>query len=419
MLALSNMARADNEPTRMVVGKQKEAPAVEEAAEAMVIEAAHSPLGPSAAERWMVCTASVKACEGYPDTASSFAAEGTAAHEVSEWMRETGKSAKEYVGTKLSIDGFEIEVTQDWVAPLDRFAEYVSNLEGDAFLEERVHYTAWVENGWGTADDIRIPDQGTCHVTDLKFGKGVQKWAKGNQQLMLYALGVWQDYNHLYDIKDFVVTIHQPRLDHVDSHKIKVKDLLTWARDEVRPRAIEAITGKGAVFKAGPHCQFCPKKTDCEERDKAMQEDYASDFDTPDDEMPNYRLAEILKKIPDIKKWIAHMEERGLSELAKGNPVGDFKMVAGRGSRVWDNKEEAEKALRAVRKLKVRDIFPPGPLISVARAEKLLGLKHPVMVEHAKKLPGKPTMVPGDDPRQSLQINAEDEFDNLDGDDAE
>ena len=45
---------------------------------------AHAKLSPSSAERWMSCPGSVALNEGKDDKGSSYAAEGTAAHELAE-----------------------------------------------------------------------------------------------------------------------------------------------------------------------------------------------------------------------------------------------------------------------------------------------------------------------------------------------
>lgn len=395
--------RADSDPVRTVVGKVNEPDPQPDPD-----PPAHSPLGPSAAERWLECTASVKHTAGMPDTETVFAAEGTAAHTVSEWVRESGKPASEFVGQQIEVGDFVFQIDAAWASAIQQFVDFVEELPGEAMYEERVHYTAFVEDGWGTADDIRIAD-GTCHFTDLKFGKGVMKNAEHNPQLMLYALGVFQDFGHLYDIQDFHLTIHQPRLDHVSEWTISVKDLLVWARDTVVPKAKEALETDGE-FKAGEWCRFCPAKLTCEARAKAMEEEFLGDLDEPN-EMPNYRLAEILDKAADVKAWLSDIEARALSELQKGHPVGDYKLVAGRSSRSWKDPEQAEKALRGAR-LKVKQIFPPV-MISPAQAEKILGKKHPLFAEQVKKSQGKPTMVPGSDPRPPVQADAEEEFEDL------
>lgn len=371
---------------------------------------AHSPLGPSSGDRWMNCTASVAFTAGMSDTDSVFAAEGTAAHELSEWAREQGKPCKHWIGTEINVGEHSFVVDASMAEYVQRFVDYCNQWPGDAFYEERVHYTAFVPDGWGTADDIRIDGDMTCYLTDLKYGKGIKVDAKNNTQLLLYALGVLQEYGHLYDIKNFQLAIHQPRLDHVDEWVVSTKELLLWARDVVRPAAAKALAGEGE-FKPGKWCQFCPGKNKCDAR--AME--YVSDFETmgPADEMPTHQLAEILLKVPDIMKWCGDIQARALSLVQQGIPVGDFKLVAGRSARYWKDEAEAEKALRGVRKLKVADIFV-SKMVSPAQAEKLLGKQHPVLKEQVATSQGKPVLVPGSDPRPPLQADAEEEFDSLD-----
>lgn len=372
---------------------------------------AHSPMGPSAAARWMNCTASVGYTKGMADTESIFAAEGTAAHELSEWARLESKPCKKYIGRKITVGEFEFEVDQPMAEYVQQFVDYCEQWPGEAFIESRVHYTAWVPDGWGTADDIRIvEDEQLCRLTDLKYGKGIQVYAKHNTQLMLYALGVLQDYGHIYDIKKFVLVIHQPRLNHVDEWEVTVKDLLNWAAEIVRPKAAEALSGEGK-FLAGSWCRFCPGKDVCKER--ANQ--YIDDFEelTDVDSISYPELAEILAKVPEIKAWCADIEKRALSAVQRGEPVGDYKLVAGRSRRDWKDAGAAEKALRKVSKLKVADILPQK-LVSPAQAEKLLGRKHPILEEHVNVIQGSPVLVPGSDKRPPLQAVASEEFDSLD-----
>jgi hypothetical protein len=345
-----------------------------------------------------------------PDTTSEFAAEGSAAHILSEWAREEGKPCKHYIGRKIEVEGYTFEVDAEMARQVQRFVDYCEMWPGEALIEERVHYTAWVPDGWGTADDIRIDeDNEIARVTDLKYGKGVQEFAKNNTQLKLYALGVFQEFGHLYDFKKMILTIHQPRLDHVDTVEITVEELLLWARDYVRPAAEEALSGNG-VFVAGEWCRFCRGRDVCEERANQFVDDFSDLEDV--EEMPVYKLAEFLPRLPELRRLCDDLEARALSLLQAGEKVGDYKLVAGRSSRKWKDAEKAEAALRKVSKLKVKDILV-AKLISPAQAEKMIGRDHKIMQELVLKSPGKPVMVPGDDPRSPLQADAEDEFDDL------
>ena len=374
---------------------------------------AHSPLGPSSSERWLKCLASVEHTKHMGDTASKFAAEGTAAHELSEWVRVQGKPAEDFLGQEIHADGFRFPVNWEMVHAVQKFVDYCARLEGDPYYEERVHYTAFVPNGWGTADDLRIGP--TTYVTDLKYGKGIMVSAQDNSQLKLYALGVFQDFGHLYDIENFVLTVHQPRLDHVDVWEISTHDLLIWTRDVVVP-AFERAMEPDPPFVPGEWCRFCPAKESCEARNNHMQELYLDDLDTVEEEMTPEQLGAIMDRLSLIRSWCNDKEAQAMSAINKGTPPigedGPYKLVEGRSSRKWKDESEAEKAMRAA-KYKVSEIFVPRKLISAPAAEKLLGKKHEIIQTMVDKPAGKPALVKASDPRPALQIKAEEEFDDL------
>ena len=67
---------------------------------------AHATLGASNAHRWSVCGGSVKAEQGLGDKTSSFAQEGTAAHELGEICLKSGDDPADwgYVGDLFHVD---------------------------------------------------------------------------------------------------------------------------------------------------------------------------------------------------------------------------------------------------------------------------------------------------------------------------
>ncbi len=373
--------------------------------------ATHSPLGPSSGERWINCPGSVQATMDLPDVTSIYAAEGTFAHNVSEIMRREGMSAKDMIGFTATVDSFEFTLDLGDAEYIQEFVDYVEEREGEQMLvEARVTYDAWVDGGFGTLDHGALND-GVCDVTDLKFGKGVQVFAENNTQLMLYALGIYQQYSLLYDIKGFNLTIHQPRLHHVDEWYISIEELLDWAEKVVEPAADLALTDD-APFKAGTWCQFCKLRGTCRTRAEAMQAgmlDEISDVRDPN-EMTNDEMGFSMSLVPLMKKWCSDIEEAveklvHANEIVIGSDGEAYKFVAGRaGNRYWDDDSKAEKAMRNY-KVKVSQIFT-RKLISPAGAEKILGKDHPMLLRkagHVKQGKGKPALVPGSDPREVYQ----------------
>lgn len=226
-------------------------------------EGLHSELGPSSSDRWMNCPGSVLATRGMKGQ-SEYAAEGTAAHELSKWVRETGKPALDWKGTTIVVGDYQFKVGKPMIDSVQTFVDDCAKLPGDAYFEERVDYEEIVPGGFGTSDDIRITE-GLCTVTDLKHGTGVKVFAKENSQLKLYALGTYWKHRWLYEFDRIVLRICQPRLRHFETDEISLGHLLQWGFDVVRPAAKIAMT-PGAPIVAGPWCKFCKIKETCKVR---------------------------------------------------------------------------------------------------------------------------------------------------------
>jgi uncharacterized protein DUF2800 len=196
---------------------------------------------------------------------TEYAAEGTAAHSLSEWVRETGKPASNWQKKILRVGDFDFKVGKGLIDSVTTFVEEVAaEGEGAALTEEMVHYEELVPGGFGTLDHARLRDN-VCLVKDFKHGKGVEVYAKDNAQMKLYAVSLFYQYKWVYEFDKFVLSICQPRRKHFDSWEISLGHLLQWAYDEVRPAARLALT-PGAPFKAGSHCKFCKLKEGCQVR---------------------------------------------------------------------------------------------------------------------------------------------------------
>lgn len=379
---------------------------------------AHSPLGPSAAGRWIPCPGSVNATRGIKDTSSEFAAEGNFAHDIAEMAREQNRPAKDFIGHKATVEGFEFECDKEMAGHVQTFIEYVNQFECDENLNEsRVSYDAWVDDGFGTLD-AGLLDDGTWYVIDLKYGKGIQVFAENNEQLKLYALGLFQEYGDMYECKTLRLCIVQPRLDWIDEWEISIEELLVWANEVVEPAADEALTDT-ARFKAGPWCtkNFCKIRTSCKTRADSIKEVLLDEIDEIRDpnEIPVEDLGEILDRISEVRAWCNDVWNRGEALVLAGEEIigsdGEpYKMVAGRGNRSWIDPVEAEKSLRNY-KVKVSDIWP-RKMCTPPGIEKTIGKDHPVLKKHVKKQPGKPALVPGSDKREPYKAAA-DEMEDL------
>ena len=385
------------------------------------ISSQHSEVGPSASERWLECPGSVLLSRDVEDQSSWFAAEGNVAHDLSERCRNEGKPAEHWRGTKVKVDDFEFEIDQEFIDNVDEFVEWVEQWPGEALVEARVSYEEYVPGGFGTLDDGRVID-GLCRITDLKYGKGVQVYAKDNPQLKLYALGTYLKLKDKYKFRDFILTIHQPRLNHVDSFEITLDDLLEWAETVVKPTAAIALQ-PNAPLKAGDHCRFCPIRKPCKVRADYVLNSVSDEFDDLDEkEIKLLTLSEVgmlLPRLPNIKKWCDDLEAYAKEQVAMGKPVvhpdtGPYKIVEGRAVRNWIGSDDDVFDALAL-EFDDADRLWERKLLSPAKAEKALGKKIDIS-DLIEKPPGSPTLVPGTDKRPPMEIKVENEFEDLDDD---
>ena len=366
---------------------------------------AHSNLGPSSAHRWLACPGSVAAIAALPttDETSPWAAEGTKAHDLAEIILR---------GYDIDPDEYEQEMF-DYVQV---YVDYVNQLgkEADAvIIEERVDFSEWVQDGFGTADAI-IVQKKTLHVVDLKYGMGVRVDADENPQGMLYALGAYALTEITHEIEQFVIHIVQPRLDHITAWSISISDLLSWA-EWVRERAEIALSDDAPRVPGEKQCKFCEVKGSCKALMKHVEKITMMDFDDLDD-APNpdtmtdddLRLALESKGL--IEGWLTAVAEVVQSRLDDGQEFEGFKLVEGRSFRQWENEQDAEATLID---LFANDAYTKK-LLSPAQAEKKLGKAKKHLVEELIVKPrGKPTLAPEADKRPAINATAED-FDDLD-----
>lgn len=379
--------------------------------------AQHALLGASSAERWINCTPSARLTEQLKDTTSVYAAEGTLAHTVAELLlnNELGltgpkkykQSLKTLQNSNYYYEGMidEVSIYTDYV--IEQLNEAVQ-ATGDPiiFPEERLDFSNYVPEGFGTGDCIIIAD-GTLEIIDLKFGKGVEVSAEGNPQLMLYALGAYEKFGFIYDIQNIKMTIAQVRLGNISSSTITTKSLLNWAETVVRPAAKLAFAGEGEQVP-GSWCKFCGLKAECKARAKknlAFVKKYQDATITME------LIAAILDQAGEITSWISDVTETALMKALDGEEIPGYKVVEGRSNRqISDDAALAEILEKET--AKPEEIWKPKALQTITALEKLFGKKRFAELAQAYiiKPPGKPTLVPNSDKRPALN-SPEDDFD--------
>ncbi len=370
---------------------------------------AHALLSASSAHRWLACPASAVAGEAYPQTATAYTQEGTTAHEVAEIVareRQQGRSPDLY-----SYNGWPEGTTKEMVNHAHGYADYIEELKKDnnaaVLFEQRVDFSAWVPEGFGTCDCIILQDK-TLTVIDYKYGAGVPVSAEANPQLRLYGLGAFNDYSTAFDIEKVEMHIYQPRLNNISDDSITVEELLTWANGTVAPIAQKAVKGKGG-YCAGEQCRWCPHAGRCRTLSKACTEyveTHSLRVGVP--VLAPHEIANVLEMEPLITLWLKKVKAQALDTLLDGGEVPGYKAVEGRGTRTWADDMRVIEVLRdngytAEDYLKT-ELHSPAGLEAQIGKKQVAELLGGVIV----KKPGSPTVAKETDRREP--INRRDEI---------
>lgn len=366
----------------------------------------HALLSASSAYRWLACPPSALLSAKYEDTSSSYAQEGTAAHALAEYkvLKALGRKADD---PTENLDYFNEEMDE----ATDAYAGYVLEQVAEAkkattdpivLVEQRVDFSTYVPDGFGTADALIIADD-KLSITDLKYGRGVLVEADHNPQLMCYALGAYEMFSALYDIETVSMTIFQPRRDNVSVFEMKASDLLEWAENTLKPKAELAAEGKGD-FTAGEHCRFCKAKADCRARAEANLALARYDFALPPT-LTDADIEAILPLLDELTSWAEDIKAYALTRAVAGKEWHGYKLVAGRSNRKYVNEDAVAK--------KVSDAgFNPyeEKLLGITAMTKLLGKNRfeELLSSLIEKPQGKPTLVPESDKRPAMNSAKED-----------
>lgn len=357
---------------------------------------AHALLSASAADRWMHCPPSARLADQYPQTTSSYAEEGTRAHEIAEQCLQTfidGTLEPNYAGDDLRI-WEELQPYFNWI--VETFNDYKSKSEDTLMLlETRVDFSNVVPDGFGTGDVIIISGA-TLHIIDLKFGKGVPVEAALNPQLMLYALGALNLFEDLYDINLVRMTINQPRLDHISTSFASAPEIRYWGDRKVAPVAKQAYEGKGE-FACGDWCRWCPVKN-CKHRATVNQKLIE---DHPDPAVLSKKdLSSILRQLGQVKSWMDTLTSYATDQILSGEQIPGWKLVEGRSNRKYSSQDEVIAKLRAEDYADA--IIFEKKLLGITDMEKALGPKifKDLLGNLIIKPAGAPTLVPESDKRK-------------------
>jgi hypothetical protein len=370
----------------------------------------HSRFPASASHRWINCPGSIRLSEQVPqETTTSYAEEGTLAHAIAEQklliaIDKTVKASELKKLTKDPMYDGEMDEATTFYAGLVMEHYNAAGDSAELMIEQRVDFSDWVPDGFGTSDAIIVNDD-TIEVIDLKYGKGVRVDAEGNSQMRLYALGACAMFGDLYDFEKVRMTIVQPRLDHVSVEEMDLHDLLEWAKVYVVPAA-ELAAKDDAPLSAGDWCRWCPARAICRKRAEANLELARYDFQ-PGDLLEPDEIAEILSKVDELTKWAADIEAYALQQALNGEHYDGYKLVEGRSVRKYKDELQVAEKLKAEGFSEA--VLYERKLLGITAMEKLVGKKKftETLGDLVEKPAGKPVLVPESDKREAINSAAQ------------
>lgn len=379
----------------------------------------HALLSPSGAKRWITCTPSVRLEQTFADRDSVEAQEGTLAHSLSDllikrklrWIKEVDykREIKEIERHELYSEAMLDYCEEYSVFVLEKYHNALArNKDAKLYLEERVDLSDYAPECFGTADRTIIADH-IMDVIDLKFGKGVPVSAFENEQTMMYALGMYLRYHFLFSIDIIRITIYQPRINNTNTFEITPEKLLEWAETVLKPAAVKAFKGEGE-FVAGDHCKFCRARNRCRAHADYYMDSALTAF--AEESKPTVLLsfedvANILNKVDGLVSYAKSVKDWAVDELKNGKVLPGWKIVEGRATRKYTDKDAIAKILKA-HKFEETDIFEKK-LLGITKMQTLIGKSSfdAWLNDYLIKPYGKPTLAKENDKRPAYDRSKE------------
>lgn len=364
----------------------------------------------------MNCTPSARLEEEYGEkNTSTYAAEGTLAHELAELM------LRYEVLQNIDQQGYEEEFekiannelfSEEMLEVLPIYTDYcrdqliearASNPLAEMALETKLDLTEYVPESFGTADCSILNDD-MLEIIDLKYGKGIPVYAEWNKQLMLYALGALRQYDLTYDITTVRITIIQPRINNISSFVISVKELVEWAEEELRPAAEAAFNGEGEL-NAGEWCRFCAVKNQCRKLYEKQMELAKYEFAKPNI-LTDEEIVDIILRVPSLIEWLNSIVEWANKQAINNNKIWPgLKLVEGTSRRRWIEDEDkiAQTIFARFPELTEDEVFVTK-LKTITDMQKVVGKRafDALLADVVVKPQGKPVLVREDDKRPAL-----------------
>jgi len=338
--------------------------------------APHAKYGPSGADRWMACPATIQFSEGIVEERSKYAEEGTLAHSYCEALIR-----HEFFGFPVPMHlNLQLAQTEDQGEEMHRCALEYLDVISYWLNNPALGKIVWwgLEKGvpvvpdrgcFGTGDCIVVGEKGAA-VIDFKYGRG-KNVAANTVQLKVYAAGLAQ-YLPVAPGSHYPVTavIHQPRInDAAKEHEYALQELIDFI--PVINQAIDKAEGVNPEAVDGSHCHWCPARRTNDPTRKCTRikqkaidlasnnfDKFLADSSVSLPAIPGQADTQLQKRdqaivklmalLPHIKDVVDNAKEEFMDRLERGEAIEGIKVKRKEGNRKInaENTIEAEKLIR-------------------------------------------------------------------------
>lgn len=337
---------------------------------------AHSIFGASSAHRWFNCPGSVALCRDIPETTSSYAEEGTQAHELLEAILRCE------LGGNDGPDVYEASIRHD-AAPKDMrdavqiavdFVDDITAEYPDAvmLLEHKFKIPTTVPTPIRDIDGVQIgettdyvfgtndiclyiPSMRLLYVIDYKHGAGVYVEVKGNKQLRFYGLGALS-CNPDWKVDTVALVIVQPRVHSfrlpIPEEWVSAEEIIAFGGlidDHIRL----AMQPDPPLIVGEEQCRFCPAKVICPAREKQALSLIGDSFGDvrqvtidvlPDaNTMPVDKIAHVLNFRDLAEDWFSSVAKKAFELECAGVHIPGRKIVEAQAKRSFEIAKDAEE----------------------------------------------------------------------------
>lgn len=348
-----------------------------------MIEFEHSPLGGSAANRFLNCGASfllqrllMLHGEYEQPPTSDFADKGTAAHELGASCLIEGTEPYEYIGEKIGqYTVHPDDLDPDAVSVYVAFCNAIAARGVKTVIEQTFHLKEIHPLFKGTVDFANWDTDGLWLI-DYKNGEGIGVQAYMSPQLLYYAVLLIMAHPELRDLpRDFPVHlgICQPNywgiFDEPEVWHTDLGTVLDWGLNVLFPVMDKLIADKREMipqdeFMSGDHCQFCPVMLDCPKLNYAFHT-YAKG-DEFLEMLSNSEISDLYALRDDARRYGNELEKVVFARKIGKQDIPSAKLVEKMTRRIFKAGAEAAAAARFGEKA-----YEPKKLKSPAQIEKL------------------------------------------------